>query len=195
MKKLFLALVVIILSTTPAAADVIDFEFTVDITSGALLGDVFAGNFTYDETEVVGVDEEFVGLLSFEFDFLGTNYGLGDAIAEAAFFNGEFLGLSYIVDFPAPVSFSFVPGFFSVDEAFFAYEDPIGDGEGSIAYTQVPEPSTLLLLVIGLAVLLSRVSGTAPRTPRRRPVPLLGLSLSLRTLPRAAMSVTSGAAR
>ena len=102
MKKLFLVLVVIILSTTPAAADVIDFKFTVDITSSALLGDVFAGNFTYDETEVVGVDEEFVGLLSFEFDFLGTNYGLDDAIAEAAFFNGEFLGLSYIVDFPAP---------------------------------------------------------------------------------------------
>ena len=36
MKKLFLvSCAVIILSTTPAAADVIDFEFTVDITSGA----------------------------------------------------------------------------------------------------------------------------------------------------------------
>lgn len=166
MKKFFLALVVTILTTTPAAATVMDFEFTVDISSGALLGDTFAGNFTYDETEVFGVDEEFIGLLSFEFDFLGTSFGLNDAVAEAAFFDGEFLGLSYIVDFPAPVSFSFIPGFFSVDEAFFSYENPIGDGEGSIAYTQaytqVPEPSTLLLLVIGLGILLSRVSSARP---------------------------------
>ena len=153
MKKLLPALVVSILAATPAAAETIDFEFTVDIGSGALLGDTFAGSFSYDGTEVVGVDEEFVGLLSFDFDFQGTGFGLDDAIAEAVFFDGEFLGLSYIVGFPAAVSFSFVPGFFSVDEAFFAYENPLGDGDGSIVYARVPEPSTLLLLVIGLAVL------------------------------------------
>ena len=162
MKKLLPALLVSVLAAAPAAADVIDFEFTVDITSGGLVGDTFAGNFSYDGTEVAGVDEEFVDLLSFEFSFQGISFGLDDAIAEAAFFNGEFLGLSYIVDFPAPVSFSFVPGFFGVDEAFFAYESTFGDGEGSIAYVQVPEPSTLVLFVVGLAVLLSRVR------PRRR---------------------------
>lgn len=153
MKKLLLALVVSVLASAPVAADVIDVEFTVDISSGALLGDTYAGNFSYDRTEIVGVDEEFIELLSFEFDFQGINFGVDDAIAEAAFFDGEFLGLSYVVGFPAPVSFSFLPGFFSVDEAFFAYENPLGDGDGSIVYAEVPEPSTLLLLVVGLAVL------------------------------------------
>lgn len=164
MNKFVPALAVFLLATTPAAADVIDFEFTVDITSGALVGETFAGSFSYEGADVAGIGDEFVELLSLEFGFQGFDFGLSDAIAEAVFFDGEFLGLSYAVGFPAPVSFSFVAGFFSVDEAFFAYEDPMGDGDGSIAYTEVSEPSMLLLLVIGLAALLSGVwLGSRPR--------------------------------
>ena len=164
MKKLLSALAISILAAAPAPAAVVDFEFTVDIGSGTLVGETFAGSFSYEGNDVGGVGDEFVDLLSFEFDYQGIGFGVDDAIAEAVFFDGEFLGLSYIVGFPAPVSFSFIPGFFSVDEAFFAYEDPFGDGDGSIAYAQVSEPSALWLLVIGLAALSL---GLAAR--RRRP--------------------------
>ena len=159
MKKILLALLVSVLASAPAAADVIGFEFTVDIDSGALVGQTFTGSFSYEETDVAGIADEFIDLLSFDFSFQGLSFDQNDAVAEAAFFNGDFLGLSYSIDFPAPVSFSFTPGFFDVSEAFFAYESPNDDGTGSIAFTpapvSVPEPSTLLLLVIGLAALLS----------------------------------------
>ncbi len=162
MNKALLALVVSVLASAPAQAGVIGFDFTVDIDSGALVGETFTGSFSYDETEVAGIADEFVDLSSFDFNFQGLSFGLNDAVAEAAFFDGDFLGLSYSIDFPAPVSFSFVPGFFALDEALFAYENPNGDGTGIIAFAparvSVPEPSTLLLLVIGLAaVFLSRI--------------------------------------
>ena len=162
MNKVLLTLVVSVLASAPAQAGVIGFEFRVDIDSGALAGETFTGSFSYDEAEVTGIADEFVDLSSFDFNFQGLSFGLNDAVAEAAFFDGDFLGLSYSIDFPAPVSFSFTPGFFEIGEAFFAYENPNGDGTGSLAFTparaSVPEPSTLLLLVIGLAALfLTRI--------------------------------------
>lgn len=150
MKKLLFALVgVSVLAATPAAAATVLFQFTVDITSGALAGETFSGNFSYEATDVVGVSDEFVDLSTFAFNYQGIDFGLDDGVAEAAFFDGAFLGLSYSVDFPAPVFFSFAPGFFSVDEAFFSYEDPDGDGVGSIAYSVVPVPGALVLLASG----------------------------------------------
>ena len=146
------------LATAPAFATPVEFDFTVDITSGALVGERFSGNFSYDEADVVGTADEFADLSSFMFSFQGFDFGLNDSIApEAAFFDGEFLGLSYSVDLSAPVFFSFVPGFFSVDDAFFAYEDPNGDGDGTIAFSraaQVSAPISLFLLASGLIGML-----------------------------------------
>jgi hypothetical protein len=151
MKKLLSVLLGVgTLAGTPAFSDTVSFEFIVDIVSGELVGDTFTGRFSYDGDAVTGVEDEFVALSSLRFDFQGQAYGLDDGTAEAAFFDGDFLGLSYSVDFPARDAFSFLPGFFDLDEAFFAYEAPGGDGIGAIAYTVVPLPGALLLFASGV---------------------------------------------
>jgi hypothetical protein len=141
-----------VLSVTPATAGTMGFDFRVDITSGGLIDEILTGDFRYDDTQVTGVTEEFIGLTGLHFRFAGIDFDLDDGVGEAAFLDGGFLGLSYSVDFPAPGSFSFVPGCFALDEAYFSYDDLNGDGFGSIACTPaaVPAPASLVLLVAGL---------------------------------------------
>ncbi len=74
---------------------------------------------------------------------------------------GEFLGLSFSAQ-DSQVSFSFEPGFFEANQAFFAYEI-ISSGEpgfGDITFEQVSEPTPvvglLALSVLGLGVGVKR---------------------------------------
>ena len=54
-----------------------------------------------------------------------------DIDPEVAFFDGEFLGASFADD-----TISFVPGFFSLDEASFAYDwETLGVGIVPVNYT------------------------------------------------------------
>jgi hypothetical protein len=71
------------------------------------------------------------------------------------------LGLFFPVDTFDP-SFSLVPGFFDVSEAFLAYAPTSGEaGFGDVQFTKVPEPSVaigfLALSALGAASGLKRV--------------------------------------
>ena len=135
------------------------FNFTVSIISGDLAGETAQGSFGFNETDLTGVDEEFLPVSSLQLNFRETNFTEADGLfgTEAAFLEGEFLGLSYSVEEPE-LSFSFVPGFFDIGEAFLAYELTTGiGGAGDVIYTVapdtvIPEPSGVggLFLVFGM---------------------------------------------
>jgi hypothetical protein len=148
------------------------YDFDLAIESGPLLEQTFDGFFSYKDSNVTGVGEEFVELEDFEFDFLGTKYTSethDNLFAEVALFDGEFLGLSLLND-----TFSFNPGFFELEESFFSYD--IGDlkGTGEFNYTlrphdfigggdddnreSTPEPNTIIGLgILGGSLLLKKL--------------------------------------
>ncbi len=148
------------------------YDFDVVMESGPLLEQTFDGFFSYKDSNVTGVGEEFVELENFEFNFLGTEYTSethDNLFAEVVLFDGEFLGLSLAND-----TFSFNPGFFELEESFLSYN--IGDlkGTGEFNYTRrppglvgggdddnmesTPEPNTIIGLgILGGSFLLKKV--------------------------------------
>lgn len=145
------------ITNLPSEAEIINYDITVEIDSGALAGNIYFGSFSFDDDLLTGIDSELVDLEDFSFNFAGTEYTLtDDPNAGGEFLDGELLGL----DFNAAEIFSFVPGFFSIDESFFAYDNPQPAGFGSVTYTlqnaeSVPESSALLglftLVALGFA--------------------------------------------
>lgn len=164
-----LALSFAVIDTNPAQATSITYDFEVFVDSGPLVNETYSGFFSYDDSELMGAGEEFLDVSTIAFNFLDTDFSETDDSSffgsEAAFFDGDFLGLSFSVDFPVNNSFSFIPGFFSLDEAFFAYDTEQGAGAGDVTYskrpsTSVPEPgSTLGLTLLGIGWLLKRHIG------------------------------------
>lgn len=155
---LLLALATIATSLTTIAIEQVNaatltYDLEVNNLDGSLSGDSFTGSFSFDDDSLEGSGDEFVSVDNLSFDFLGTTYTENDDNsafgAEASFFDGEFLGLSYSTD----VEFSFVPGFFSLSDSFFAYDlDSGNNGTGDITYTlrpsnPVPEPATIIGLL------------------------------------------------
>ena len=158
----FLALATIATNLTTIAvnqvnAATITYDIEVNNLDGSLSGDSFTGSFSFDDDSLLGSGDEFISVDNLSFDFLGTTYTENDDNsvlgAEATFFDGEFLGLSYSTD----VEFSFVPGFFSLSDSFFAYDlGSVDNGTGDITYTlrpsnpdpnPVPEPATIIGLL------------------------------------------------
>jgi hypothetical protein len=145
-----------------ANAAIINYNFTVNIESGSLIGNNYTGGFSYDdsETPVDFFDINTRSLVSFFFSFNGSDFTeLDDLFATVDFdpFDNTFLGLSYQGD-----DFTFASGVFGVDEAVFTYTGTgFNDGTGSITFTQVsddlvstPETSVLLgLLTVGGGIL------------------------------------------
>ncbi|WP_139284200.1 hypothetical protein [Rubrimonas cliftonensis] len=146
------------LAAAPAAAAtttvfVVDADITV--TSGDLFGQTLSAQAVADLAGLAGVGEEFIPVQRLRFDFGGETYTEADGDAELAYFDNAFLGLSFSVD--TPDAFSFIPGFFSVDEAFFSYQGLSADGDGDIAYAvaPIPLPAPFALLAVSLAGLVA----------------------------------------
>ena len=149
-----------LINTNPTQAATITYDLQVSIDSGPLLNETYFGSFSFDDLTLTGVGDEFLPVTNLEFNFLGTDYTEADDAfgAEVEFFDGDFLGLSFSTD----ATFSFVPGFFALDEAFFTYDLVQGVGTGDIAYSlrpsqppqSTPEPNSIMSL-LGLGTLVA----------------------------------------
>lgn len=144
----------------PTQAAVINYNFTVNATSGANPGQYF-GSFSYDDSNLTGVGEESLdvsnGLLSIKFDYLGTQYTEVDDVdyqtgvaPVVSFKDGKLLGLSYLVEdqffIGGDLDDPFVGGniFYSVESADLFTANQVG----TVTYSTVPEP----LAVVGTAI-------------------------------------------
>lgn len=135
----------------------VTFDFEVSITSGPLVDQTFLGSFSFDDSFLSGMDEEFIAVSDLQFSFNGTSFTESNGLfsPEVVFFEGDFLGL----DFDAE-AFNLDPGFDSLNEAFLFYDltAAVGDeGDGDVfftASTAVPEPTAVAsLLALGIGVL------------------------------------------
>lgn len=140
----------------PANAARITYELEVAINSGPLVGNVYTGVLSYDDTSLIGVGSEAIAAEDFTFTFEGTTYTQADSPVFVSFFDGEFLGLDYsIASPPAP---TFISGFFSVFDASFSYDfgaaNLAGTGIPTYTFSSIPESSSLtaLFLLAGLGI-------------------------------------------
>ncbi|HBB34818.1 MAG TPA: hypothetical protein DDZ80_30540 [Cyanobacteria bacterium UBA8803] len=145
-----------------AQAATLTYDFSGATDSGLLIGATYSGFLSFDDSNLTGNGSEFLTLTHLDIDFSNPIFANATPVsdAEALFFNGTFLGLSFSTD-----SYSFIPGFFDVTQATFAYElnkeyeVNRQDGAGSVNYTlrqpdnpssSIPEPSaTLGLFLLG----------------------------------------------
>ena len=148
----------------PAGATTITSYSDASLTSGPLAGTNFTISFSYDNSSLAGVGQEFLFLQSFNFTLLGTQFTLADIGqgGQAVFENGSLylVEASFLPEPPqSPVVTSLAFGFGG--PGIIGYADSDGQpGEGS--YTLVspagsvstPEPGTLFTLIFGLIVLL-----------------------------------------
>ena len=123
-------------SSLPSKAADVSYRFDISIDSGPLDGNSYMGVFSYDD--------QTSALTGFSLSFQGADYDESDDPTAEVFFDGDnLLGLGYSID--GSPSFSFVPGFPDISEAFFAYDlQPLEVGQagaGSIVYTQVTTPT------------------------------------------------------
>lgn len=147
-----------LLSAGAAQADA-PFDLAGLTDSGPLPNQPFVGGFAYDASAVAPGFSGDILLTGFVLTFAGQTYTLAsaDAAPTAAFADGVFLGLSYAdadsADAALRPNLAFVPGFFSFDEAYFAYESAGGAGGfGSYGVSAVPEPAGGALLLAGLGL-------------------------------------------
>lgn len=152
----------LILATNPVQAALLNF--TVSIDSGPLDGQTFLGSFDFDGSGLTEIGTEFLPVSELTFNFFNTTFTEADDLLgspEVTFFDGEFLGLSFLAE-NSQVSFSFNPGFFQVSEASFAYEiiASSDQGFGDVTFEQVPEPmsvfSVLAVSLLGFVIVIKR---------------------------------------
>ena len=152
-----LSLSVINANPINAASIIYDFEVNnLDSLDSSLVGETYSGFFEFDDSTLTGINEEFLSVSELSFNFLGVNYTETDSLfgTTAIFFNGDFLGLSFLGS-------SLDGGFLQLEEAYFMYFSLEGEitGEitGDITYTlsqntpkSIPEPTAVFsLLALG----------------------------------------------
>ncbi len=143
-----------VIHSHPVNAASVIYNFEVSIDSGFLASETYSGTFSFDDSGLIGIGEEFLSVSDLTFNFNGTEYNEADGVPEVAFFDGDFLGLSFSID----AKFSLIPGFFDISEAEFFYEKLEGAGAGDITYNAIPEPLTILgtLSAIGFGSFFKR---------------------------------------
>lgn len=150
------ALALAFVAVLPAQAAVQNWDFSGQFDSGAFIGAAYSGSVRFDDAALTGVGQEWLLLDAFSFTLLGNSYTLADAEvpAEAAFFDGQFIGVGYSVASGDPL-FTLVAGYEQIGEAFIAYDTTSGlSGAGSLVFTPaVPEPGSWALMAGGLALM------------------------------------------
>lgn len=178
MRKTFLSLAAsAALLLAPALSSAASYTFSGTLDDGPLVGQAFAGSFEFDASSVTPTFEGDLALTSFSMLLFGQTYNLASAdppsVPVAAFYEGSFLGLSYVdtdaADRSLRPAVAFVPGFASLGEAYLGYDQSNDPGAalgnfGSYTVAVVPEPAALLLMLAGLGVL----GGVARRREARR---------------------------
>jgi outer membrane protein assembly factor BamA len=139
----------------PAQSAILTYNLSGTTDSGPLVGETYSGSFSFDDSNLTGNGSEFLTPANLNLNFSNPIFSNATPVlpAELAFFNGTFLGLNLSTSI-----YSFVPGFFSLNEALFAYQVNQQGGAGSINYTlrqepaaSVPEPTTTIgLLLLGV---------------------------------------------
>lgn len=164
---LVLAAMAVAFSFVPAAeATPIRYVFTVNVTTGPLVGTVEHGSFSYDSSSVIpGGFNNATGLLTaLDFTFNGVTYNAGTANTGALGFDAAG-NLNYFVfgnncvagtcvAVPNSSEFYVLPGL------GFRYSTPSYDnvGEGAVTFARVPvavpEPGALGLLGLGVFLIV-----------------------------------------
>ena len=167
-KIAFLALAAAAIAFVPAAeANPVDYNFTVNVTSGALAGNVENGSFSYDSSSIVadGFNSASGLLTAFNLTFDGTTYDASTANTGLLGFDAAgklssfFISSSCVLDGCtfAPGTDNFTITAFPTDG--FAYSTAasadygFGDVTYSLAGVSVPEPGALGLFGFGLLLL------------------------------------------
>ena len=171
MRKTFLSFAAsAALLIAPALSSAASYTFNGTVDDGPLLGQAFAGSFEFDASSVTPLGEALPALTSFSMQLFGQTYTLAtaDAPAFAVFFEGSFLGLSYLdadaADRLLRPAVALIPGFVNLGEAYLGYDQSNDPGAalanfGSFNVAVVPEPAAMLLMLAGLGV----VCGVARR--------------------------------
>lgn len=155
-------------------AATITYDFTVEVTSGLLAGEIYKGFFSYDDSTLAGNGVESVAVgegLSISFNFLDVSYAETDdntfefGFPFVEFNNGTLVGLQYTVVKDSIFSiFGDEPNGLGGGDKF-NYIDKVSFevGDGSVVYslrqpsTSVPEPSVVLALgVLSLGSLMNK---------------------------------------
>ena len=164
---LALAAAVAAISVVPAAeATPITYNFTVQVTSGPLTGNVQSGSFSYDSSSVVlgGFNSASNLLTALNFTFDGMAYDASTANTgllgfdsagdlTSFFFSSSCISLGCTYP-PGTGNFTVTPGpngFLYSTPGFGSYA--LGDVTYALAGVPVPEPSTLGLFGFGLLLL------------------------------------------
>ncbi len=159
------------LMLAPALSQAASYSFSGTVDDGPLVGQAFAGSFEFDASSVTSAFTGDLPVSAFSLLLFSQTYTLAsaDATPVAVYFEGSFLGLSYVdADAVNPLTRPFValvPGFLSLGDAYLAYDQSADPGAGLAGYgsfsvTVVPEPAALLLMLAGLGV----VGGMARRS-------------------------------
>lgn len=168
------------ISFAPAAqATAITYDFTVDVTSGPLTGNVSSGTFSYDSSSITpGGHNLAAGLLTaLDFTFNGTTYNAGTANTGALEFDASGNLTFFAFGNNCAAGTCTVTGgtdqwFVTPGPSGFIYSTPTsnqgfsGDVTYALSSASVPEPGTLGLFGLGL-LLLGVAAWRRPLTLRR----------------------------
>jgi len=165
-----------VIGANPAAATIINYDFTVTITEGVLVGNQYSGSLSYDDSSDLTSYGGFP-LADFNFDFEGKTFSELDLLIDVAGYGGFFpdegfdegLVTASVGLYDDPFQPQDFPKIIFLGSTFFGY---LGDCSGSscdfgpesfgqVTYevdspsTSIPEPGTVgSLFVFGLGSLL-----------------------------------------
>ncbi|MEM9482417.1 MAG: PEP-CTERM sorting domain-containing protein [Cyanobacteria bacterium P01_F01_bin.116] len=150
-------------SSNGALAATQAFDFEVSILDGPLLGDLFTGTLSFDDTSLTNLGSEIIGVdegLAVNFSYLGSDFTEADDFSfpffpTVEFSDGEILSLNYFVQQADGSSFEFATDPVVPESEFNYITSDFQGGLGAVTYSGsqaagVPEPISLAgILLVG----------------------------------------------